>query len=335
MAKLVTGGTGYIAAELAHILVERGEEVVLFDIFINEYRVEDIKNKVKIVRGDLGNFPEVANVVKDNGVTEIYHMGGLLTMVSEGNPWASFRANVIGTYNVLEAARLFSVKKMMFTSSIGTYGLGIGDVIDDLTMQRPTNFYGVGKLYCEGLGRWYMNKFGLDFRSIRYPATVGPNVRTPGHWMPPMIEDAISGVAEGAIEGASDIVASTSEAVKNIVHSAIEGASEAGMDVLTAVRNVARGAVSGTAKVGGDIALASVAAVEGAVEAAGKVGADASEAVRAAVIGVIHAADNIGSEAGATVRKALMNTASLPRDVVKKAIGGSAKKQSATIARGQ
>jgi nucleoside-diphosphate-sugar epimerase len=193
MAKLITGGTGYIAAELAHILVERGEEVILFDVFINEYRVEDIKNKVRIVRGDLANFPEVANVVKDNRITEIYHMGGLLTVVSEGNPWASFRANVIGTYNVLEAARLFSVKKMMFTSSIGTYGLGIGEVIDDLTIQRPTNFYGVGKLYCEGLGRWYMNKFGMDFRSIRYPATVGPNVRTPGHWMPPMIEDAIAG----------------------------------------------------------------------------------------------------------------------------------------------
>jgi threonine 3-dehydrogenase len=193
MAKLITGGTGYIGAELAHILVERGEEVVLFDIVISEYRIEDIKNKVKIVRGDLGNFAEVANVVKENGITEIYHMGGLLTMVSDGNPWASFRVNVIGTYNVLEAARLFSVNKMMFASSIGTYGLGITEVIDDLTIQRPTNFYGVGKLYCEGLGRWYMNKFGLDFRSIRYPATVGPNVRTPGHWMPPMIEDSIFG----------------------------------------------------------------------------------------------------------------------------------------------
>jgi threonine 3-dehydrogenase len=193
MAKLITGGTGYIAAELAHILVERGEEVVLFDIAINDYRVEDIKDKVKIVRGDLGDWPEVANVVKDNGITEIYHMGGLLTLISDGNPWASFRVNVMGTYNVLEAARLFSVNRMMFTSSIGTYGLGITEAIDDLTIQRPTNLYGIGKLYCEGLGRWYMNKFGLDFRSIRYPATVGPNVRTPGHWMPPMIEDAILG----------------------------------------------------------------------------------------------------------------------------------------------
>ncbi len=40
MAKLITGGTGYIGAELAHLLVERGEEVVLFDININHYRID-------------------------------------------------------------------------------------------------------------------------------------------------------------------------------------------------------------------------------------------------------------------------------------------------------
>jgi threonine 3-dehydrogenase len=193
MTKLITGGTGYIGAELAHILVGRGEEVVLFDVDIAEWRIEDIKNNVKVVRGDVSNWPEVANVIKDNKITEIYHMGALLSLVSESNPSASFRVNIIGTYNVLEAARLFGVEKMMFTSSLGTYGLGMADVIDDLTIQRPTNLYGIGKLYCEGLGRWYMNKFGIDFRSVRYPSTCGPNVRTPGHWVPGMIQDAIMG----------------------------------------------------------------------------------------------------------------------------------------------
>jgi nucleoside-diphosphate-sugar epimerase len=193
MAKLITGGTGYIGAELAHVLVARGEEAVLFDVAIAEYRIEDIKNKVKVVRGDVSNWSEVANVVRENKVTDIYHMGALLSLASENNPWASFRVNIIGTYNVLEAARLFGVEKIMFTSSLGTYGLGMTEVVDDLTIQRPTNLYGIGKLYCEGLGRWYMNKFGIDFRSVRYPSTCGPNVRTPGHWVPGMIQDAILG----------------------------------------------------------------------------------------------------------------------------------------------
>jgi threonine 3-dehydrogenase len=193
MAKLVTGGTGYIGAETVRQLVDRGEEVVAFDIAIAAYRLEGIEKKVKIVRGDLGNFSEVLNVVKDNKIDAIYHMGSLLSYVSELNPWSSFRANVMGTYHVLEAARLFGVPKMMFTSTLGTFGLGVKEVIDDWTIQRPLGLYGCGKLYGEGLGRWYGNKFGIDFRAVRYALMIGPNVRTPGHWAPPMIEDAILG----------------------------------------------------------------------------------------------------------------------------------------------
>jgi len=83
--------------------------------------------------------------------------------------------------------------------------------------------------------------------------------------------------------------------------------------------------MSGATEIGGDIALTSVAAVEGAIEAAGKIGADTSKAVSSAVIGVIYAADAIGSEAGSTARKALLNAASLPRDIIEKAIGSSKK----------
>lgn len=208
MAKLITGGTGYIGAELAHILVDRGEEVVLFDVVINRHRIEDIETKVKIVPGDLGNWPEVLNVVKDNDITEIYHLGSTLTYLSELNPWASFRVNVIGTYNVLEAARLCNVEKMMFTSTLGTFGLEMGEVLTDVTIQRPVSMYGCGKLYGEGLGRFYRNKFGLDFRSIRYAHMIGPNVRTPGHWAPSMIQDAILGKPNRCVYGTANSTAS-------------------------------------------------------------------------------------------------------------------------------
>ena len=193
MAKLITGGTGYVGAELAHLLVEQGKEVVLFDININQCHIEDIRKDVKMVQGDLGNFSEVLNAVKDNHITEIYHIGSMLTWASESNPWASFRSNVIGTYNVLEAARLFGVEKMMFTSTFGTFGLQMEEITTDLSIQRPQTMYGCGKLYGEGLGRYYRNKFNLDFRSIRYALMIGPNVRTAGHWVPAMVEDSILG----------------------------------------------------------------------------------------------------------------------------------------------
>jgi threonine 3-dehydrogenase len=119
-------------------------------------------------------------------------MGAILTFESEANPWASFQANVVGTYNILEAARLFGVEKVMFTSSIGTFGMSPEPVMSDTTLQRPRDFYGVGKLYGEGLGRWYNKKFGLDFRGVRYNSVVGP-VATPGHWDAAMILSAVAG----------------------------------------------------------------------------------------------------------------------------------------------
>jgi threonine 3-dehydrogenase len=208
MSRLITGGTGYIGAEVARLLVERGEEVVLFDVAVNHARIADIENRVKVIRGDLGIHSEVLNAVKDNGVTDIYHLGSMLTGVSEDNPWVSFQSNLIGTYNVLEAARLFGVKKVMFTSTLGTFGIGFGDVIDDNTLQRPITMYGCGKLYGEGLGRFYKKKFGLDFRAVRFAYMVGWNVRTLNHWAPPMIEDAILGKPHDCIYATPDTAVS-------------------------------------------------------------------------------------------------------------------------------
>jgi threonine 3-dehydrogenase len=225
MAKLVTGGTGYVGAECVRQLVNRGEEVIALDIAPNLYRLDDVERKIKFVRGDLANFNEVLNVVKDNKIDAIYHMGSMLSWMSELNPWASFQANVMGTYHVLEAARLFGVPKMMFTSTLGTHGLGMKGVVSDMSLQRPTIIYGAGKLYGEGLGRWYANKFGLDFRSVRYAHMIGPNVRTPGHWAPPMIEDAIMGKP-------NDVQYGTAESTISMIY--VTDAAKAAVDILDA-----------------------------------------------------------------------------------------------------
>jgi len=192
MAKLITGGSGQIGAELAHILVGRGEEVVVFDKFKTN-RLNDIKNKLVFVQGDVGVAPEVMEVVKKYKITNIFHLGAMLTSESEGSPWASFQINIMGMFNVMEAARLFDVKQVFFTSSVGTFGNITADSLTDYTVQRPTSIYGVAKLYGEGLGRWFDRRFGVDFRGVRYPSVVGPGILTPGHWDTPMIHHAIMG----------------------------------------------------------------------------------------------------------------------------------------------
>jgi threonine 3-dehydrogenase len=83
----------------------------------------------------------------------------------------------------------------VFASSIATYNLDTTPMITDDTLQRPTTMYGIGKLYCEHLGMFYRSRFGLDFRSVRYPSVIGPGVKTPGvaQYNPWMIEHAALG----------------------------------------------------------------------------------------------------------------------------------------------
>ncbi len=192
MTSLITGGSGMVGAELAHLLLRHNEKVVVFDK-VKSGRLADISDRITFIQGDLGIWPQVFNAVKDHGVTHIYHMGAILTWECEANPWAYFQVNVVGSYNVLEAARLSGVKGMMFTSSIGTFDPSMVFEMSDTVIQRPNSFYGAGKLYIEGLGKSYRRKFGLDFRSLRYPSVVGPERPVPGHWDVPMIQAALSG----------------------------------------------------------------------------------------------------------------------------------------------
>jgi len=174
MAKLITGGTGVIGSEVARQLVSRGEDVVLFDISINEGRIRDIRDKVKIVQGDVSIYPEVFSAVKENGIDAVFHLGAVLGGRSEQVPWASFQTNILGTMNVLEAVRLFDVKIMVYTSSIGSFGPSISGTATDSSAQKPRTIYGISKLYCEQVGRYYREKMGIDFRAVRYPAVAAP-----------------------------------------------------------------------------------------------------------------------------------------------------------------
>lgn len=177
MRVLITGGTGFIGSELARLLLSRGDTVILFDVAPNLARVADMDGDVVVVSGNLAYSSEVFNVVKNNQVERIFHLGSMLSVPSNANPWAAFQANVVGTMNILEAARLFEVPRVVFSSTVATYGIGTGSRVDDLTLQRPTTMYGSCKLYSECLGRFFRTRFGLDFRGVRFPSVVGPGAR--------------------------------------------------------------------------------------------------------------------------------------------------------------
>ncbi|MBI5969198.1 MAG: NAD-dependent epimerase/dehydratase family protein [Deltaproteobacteria bacterium] len=196
MATLITGGTGFIGAEVARILAERGERPIVLDISDRKTLLRGVEDRVTIVKGDVSNYSHVFNVIKQYGIDVIYHLGSMLSIPSDADPWSAFRVNAQGSFHVLEAARILSTKKVIFSSTLGTYGLDIREgVIDDYSLQRPTLFYGCTKVFVELMGRFYKRKFGLDFRGVRYPAVVGPGVKTPGivQYYPWAIEHAYRG----------------------------------------------------------------------------------------------------------------------------------------------
>ena len=180
MAALITGGTGFIGAEIARMLLERGEtDVAVFSRRPTTGRSEDLDGRVRYIQGDVGHFKHVLDAVQQVRPSVIYHFGAMLSVPSEADPSGSIQANVMGTYHVLEAARLFDVPRVLFASSTATYGMDVREhPITDFTLQRPALLYGATKLFGEHLGLFYRRKYGLDFRGIRFPSVVGPGVKT-------------------------------------------------------------------------------------------------------------------------------------------------------------
>jgi len=197
MATLITGGAGFVGLEVARQLLAAGEtEITVFSRNPTPARLGDLADRVGAVAGDVGNFSHVLDVVKAARPEVIYHLGAMLTAPSDADPASAIQTNAMGTFYVLEAARLFDVRQVIFSSSIGSYGHNIeGQTLTDTTLQRPLTFYGATKAFGEHMGLVYMCKYGLDFRGIRYPSVIGPGVTTPSNvqytsWM---IEESIKG----------------------------------------------------------------------------------------------------------------------------------------------
>lgn len=193
---LITGGSGFIGLELARNLIADDQKVVIYDLKPPDDLLHGA-GAARYVRGDISNLSQVLNAVRDFRPDTIIHLAALLSEPSENNPWASISVNAMGTYHILEAARLFDVKRLLLSSSMAVY-INAGskvEVVTEETPQRPPFIYGVTKVFSELLALYYHRKFGLDTRGIRLPVLIGPNVDSPGfgQYNSQIIEAAILG----------------------------------------------------------------------------------------------------------------------------------------------
>lgn len=174
---LVTGGAGFIGSNLVQSLVARGAEVTVLDSLLTGHLVNlNPYPHIRFVRGDVRDPIAVQDAI--SGCDTVFHLAA-----SVGNkrsidlPLEDATANVIGTLNVLEACRAHGVRKIVFSSSAGTYGeLKTLPIREDHPCE-PDSPYGAGKLGAEKMCLAYAKVHGLEAVCLRYFNVYGPNQR--------------------------------------------------------------------------------------------------------------------------------------------------------------
>ena len=182
---LVTGGAGCIGSDLAQALLARGTDVVVLDN-LSSGKEEHIAGmfgapNFRFIKGDLLDFPVVDAAMAD--MDEVYHLAANPDVkFTEGDPTdKDLRQNTLVTYNVLEAMRRQSVRRLIFSSTSAIYGISeVLPIPEDLPMPRPISLYGATKLSCEALISAFQNLFGIQCWIFRFANIVGAKTRKRG-----------------------------------------------------------------------------------------------------------------------------------------------------------
>ena len=172
MKILITGGGGFLGSRLAKALLARGElggekisSLTLFDTAFPAGSPADAR--VEMVKGD------VAEINVDQGTGAVFHLAAVVSGAAEADFDLGMRANLEGTWRVLEQARSCTrPPRLVFSSSVAAFGGELPPVLDDATTPAPQTSYGTQKVMGEYLIADYSRKGYVDGRSLRLPTIV-------------------------------------------------------------------------------------------------------------------------------------------------------------------
>jgi uronate dehydrogenase len=160
---LITGATGDVGTHLSRELAGK------YKLRLSDKRPLKAPKGQTFVKADISKMSEALKITK--GVDAIVHLGGYSV---EGKWESILQANIIGCYNVFEAARKNGVKRIIFPTSNHAVGFYRRDqTIDHRVYPKPDSRYGVSKVFGEALGSLYADKYGMQMYMIRI-GNVGP-----------------------------------------------------------------------------------------------------------------------------------------------------------------
>lgn len=215
---LITGANGEIGHGLIHHLAGQKKSIVALDLAPLDAVLQPLVAHAQA--GDILDFALLEELFDKYHFSVIFHLASILSSKAERNPELAHKINVEGTLNLLRLSEAQSKKdhqavKLIYPSSIAVYGLpdlatkqAVGKVHED-EFAKPTTMYGINKLYCENLGRYYSKHYKqladnadpddlLDFRALRFPGLISSETVPTGgtsDYGPEMLHAAAKGVS--------------------------------------------------------------------------------------------------------------------------------------------
>ncbi|MCX6799978.1 MAG: NAD-dependent epimerase/dehydratase family protein [Candidatus Falkowbacteria bacterium] len=163
---LVTGGAGFIGSTLVDQLIEKGHQVVVIDN-LSGGDIKNINKKAEFFCVDIRDFDKISPYFE--GVDYVMHLAGLISVQdSLNNPREYNDVNLVGMINVLEAARLARVKKLVFSSSAAVYGNPENFPTKETEPIDPLSPYALQKYIGERYCQLYSEAYGLATICLRY-----------------------------------------------------------------------------------------------------------------------------------------------------------------------
>jgi UDP-glucuronate 4-epimerase len=186
MKILVTGGAGFIGSHVVRGLLQTGTTVAILDDFNDFYdpqikraNVKAFNGQAEVIEADIRNASAMKDVVGRGGYDSIIHIAARAGVrPSVQNPSAYIETNVVGTYNLVEAARLAGVGQFLLASSSSVYGMaGKVPFSEDLALPQTLSPYAATKLAAEHLCGSYSHLYELAVVVMRFFTVYGPAQR--------------------------------------------------------------------------------------------------------------------------------------------------------------
>jgi nucleoside-diphosphate-sugar epimerase len=169
---LITGSLGQIGSELMCELHETlgAKNVIASDVRKPSKEILENCNYEKL---DVLKPKQIFELCTKYKIDTIYHLAAILSATGEKNPGLAWKVNMDGFYNVLEVARELKINQVICPSSIAAFGPDTPAVkTPNDTILRPSTMYGVTKVAGELLGNYYVRKFDMDIRGMRFPGII-------------------------------------------------------------------------------------------------------------------------------------------------------------------